>query len=135
MKNISMTTKEQQAIMDFIAIYNAYAQLVTSSFSSPEDTQKSIRLASNNRILAAVLEHSKDVVDFKDLRTHLVELSDPLVTRWKMLLPQPVLKELEQQDRIFKAFATEQLVENGLTAEEAGIAVGKIIPFPVKDGE
>lgn len=121
--------------MDFIATYNAYAQLVTSSFSSPEDTQKSIRLASNNRILAAVLEHSKDVVDFKDLRTHLVELSDPLVTRWKMLLPQLVLKELEQQDRIFKAFATEQLVENGLTAEEAGIAVGKIIPFPVKGGE
>lgn len=131
MKPITLTKEEQQAIMDFIAVNSAYGTLAQSNFESDAATQKAIRLSHNQRVLTAVLENSNDAVQIADVRDHLVDLSDPLVTRWHLLLPNHVKQQIASQDEAFKAFAIEQLKINGLTDEEAGRAVGKIIPFPL----
>lgn len=133
MKPITLTKEEQQAIMDFTAIHSAYGMLAQSNFENDAATQKAIRLSHNQRVLTAVLENSNDAVSIPDIRDHLVNLSDPLVTRWKMLLPNVVLEQIKIEDEAFKAFAREQLKANGLTDAEADRAVGKIVPLPTKE--
>lgn len=130
MSDIIMTPEEQLPLLEFLAIHGAYGLLANGDFANYEDTQKAIRLASNTRILAEVAEHASDSVTFADIRNRLLDISDPLVTRWKMLLPAESLEDLEKADEAFRKYAQEQLEANGLDSEEAAHATAKIIPFP-----
>lgn len=136
MEKIKMTAEEQLKVFNVLAFMNFYEAFLKSDFISHEDTQKSLRISSNVRVLNEVVNMMEDgVVLPYHLREHLAAVTDPLVTRWKMFLPEAKIEELKELDAQFAEYAREQLIESGLDEEEAGKAVGKIIPFPVKDGE
>lgn len=136
MEKIKMTAEEQLKVFNVLAFMNFYEAFLKSDFISHEDTQKSLRISSNIRVLNEVVNMMEDgVVLPHHIREHLAAVTDPLVTRWKMFLPEAKIEELKELDAQFAEYAREQLIESGLDEEEAGKAVGKIIPFPVKDGE
>lgn len=126
MDAIKMTTEEQLALVDFMAIYNLLGQLAQGDFVNYDDTATAIRIHDNMRVIESVLEHAEDSVEFKDVRKHLLNISDVLVTRWKHFLPEDDLAAIEESTEKFRGTAIERLVENGLSKEEAQVAVGKI---------
>lgn len=126
MDKIKMTVEEQLALIDFTALYNTYGTLTQGDFVNYDDTAAAIRIFSNMRVIEAVLTRAEDVVEFRDIRKHYLDLSDVLVTRWKHLLPEEDLKAIEESTEHFRKTSIERLVENGLSEEEAVKAVGKI---------